>query len=342
MRQAVYYNNRDIRIVEAVVPKIGPQEVLVRVEASGICGSDVMEWYRKDKVPLILGHEVSGVIEDIGEEVRAYKKGDRIACAHHVPCGSCRYCLAGHETVCQTLRKTNFDPGGFCEYLRLPKINVDCGVFLLPEHLTFEEATFVEPLACVLRGQRLAGLSAGKSVLVLGAGIAGLLHIKLAKARGAERVIATDINEFRLQAAKKFGADAIINAREYSHEKLRQVNMGRLADTVIVSTGALPAITQAQESVEKGGVILFFAPLENNKRVNFSFNELFWRQEITLTSSYAGSPQDYREALELLSEGKLVVSDMVTHRLGLADIEEGFKLVAEADKSIKVIIFPRN
>jgi L-iditol 2-dehydrogenase len=182
MRQAVYYNNRDIRIEEAALPKIGPGELLIRVEAAGICGSDVMEWYRRDKTPLVLGHEVSGRIEQVGEGLSLYKKGDRLTCAHHVPCGKCRYCLSGHQTVCDTLRKTNFDPGGFSEYLRLPKINVDHGVFLLPEHLSFEEATFVEPLSCVLRGQRLAGFPTGKTVLVLGSGITGLMHIKLAKA----------------------------------------------------------------------------------------------------------------------------------------------------------------
>jgi len=341
MRVAVYYSNRDIRIEQRPKPKIGPGELLIRVEASGICGSDVMEWYRINRTPLVLGHEIAGTIEEAGEGVRIYKKGDRVACAHHVPCGKCHYCLAGHETVCDTLRKTNFDPGGFCEYLRLPKINVDSGVLLLPGSVSFEEATFVEPVACVIRGQRLAGMKPGLTVLVVGSGIAGLLHIHLARARGAGCIISTDISDYRLRAAKKFGADISINAKEYSVDMLRDLNHGMLADLVIVTASSPSAIEQALASVERGGKVLFFAPTEKDKKVLFPFNELFWRTEISLTSSYAGSPLDYKEALGLVSSGKLNVSDMITHRLSLSEIGPGFKLVSEAQESIKVIIYPQ-
>lgn len=341
MRVAMYYSNRDIRIEEAPKPKIGPGELLIRVEASGICGSDVMEWYRINRTPLVLGHEIAGVVEEIGEGVGSYKKGDRVACAHHVPCGKCYYCLAGHETVCDTLRKTNFDPGGFCEYLRLPKINVDYGAFSLPDSLSFDDATFIEPVACVLRGQRLAGIKPGISVLVVGSGIAGLLHIHLAKVKGAGFIVSTDISDYRLQAAKKFGADTSINAREYSAEKLRSLNQGRLADLVIVTAGSPSAIEQALSSVERGGRILFFAPTEKDRKIPIPFNELFWRTEISLTSSYAGSPADYKEALDLIAGKKLGISDMITHRLNLSETSLGFKLVAEAQESIKVIIYPQ-
>ena len=341
MRVAMYYSNRDIRLEDMPRPKIGPGELLIRVEASGICGSDVMEWYRINRTPLVLGHEIAGTVEEAGEGVKIYSKGDRVACAHHVPCGKCRYCLAGHETVCDTLRKTNFEPGGFCEYLRVPKINVDYGVLPLPNSLSFEEATFIEPVACVLRGQRLAGLEKGKSVLVVGSGIAGLLHIHLARATGAKPIISTDISDYRLRQAKKFGADMSINAKEYSSALLRTLNNSRLADLVIVSTGSLSAIEQALASVERGGTILFFAPAEKDTSVPFNFNELFWRTEITLTSSYAGSPSDYKAALDLISSRKLNVLGMITHRLNLSETGLGFKIVAEAQESIKVIIHPQ-
>jgi len=341
MRVAMYYNNRDIRTEEMPKPKIGVGELLIRVEASGICGSDVMEWYRINRTPLVLGHEIAGTVEEVGEGVKIYNKGDRVACAHHVPCGKCRYCLAGHETVCDTLRKTNFDPGGFCEYLRLPKINVDYGVLSLPDSVSFEEATFIEPVACVIRGQRLAGMKPGITILVVGSGIAGLLHIHLAKVMGAGRIISTDILEYRLNAAKKFGADISINAKEYSAKILRGQNQGRLADLVIVSTGSSSAIEQALESVERGGTILFFAPTDKDRRIPLPFNELFWRTEISLTSSYAGSPSDYKEALDLIANKRLDVSGMITHRLSLSETGRGFKLVAEAQESIKVIIYPQ-
>ncbi|MCX5697624.1 MAG: alcohol dehydrogenase catalytic domain-containing protein [Candidatus Omnitrophica bacterium] len=342
MRVANYYNNHDLRIEERPMPKIGPGELLIRVEASGICGSDVMEWYRLHKAPLILGHEVAGVVEDTGKDLNGYKKGMRVTLAHHVPCGLCHYCLSGHEAVCETLRKTNFDPGGFCEYLRLPRVNIEKGgVFILPEEVGFDEATLVEPLACVLRGQRIAGFKKGHSVLVIGSGIAGLLHILLARAHGAGVIVSTDIIEYRLKAALKFGADASIDAGEYKPDKLRSLNHGMLADLVIVTSGADSAIHQALGSVGLGGTILFFAPSSLNAKILISYNDLFWRNEITLTSSYAANPGEYQEALELISSKKVNVAPMITHRMGLAKISEGFRLVEEAGESIKVIIHPQ-
>lgn len=341
MRAAVYYNNHDIKIQEVPLPKIGPGELLIRVEAAGICGSDVMEWYRKDKVPLVLGHEITGVIEEVGRGIKNYKKGDRVVCAHHVPCGKCHYCLTGHQTVCETLRKTNFDPGGFAEFLRLPAINVEKGTYILPKSVSFEEATFVEPLACILRGQRIAGGVKNKFVLVIGSGIAGILHIILANYSGAACIVATDIVEYRLKAAKKLGASLSINAKEYSPQILRKLNHGRLADLVVITSGAPSAISQALASAERGGVVLFFAPTEKGEKISVPFNEIFWRTEITLTSSYAGSPANYKEALDLITNKKLNLSEMITHRLSLADTGVGFRLVAEAKDSMKVIIYPQ-
>jgi len=341
MRVAMYYNNQDLRLEEMPAPQIGPGELLMRVEASGICGTDLLEWYRLHKAPLVLGHEVAGVIVAVGEGVERYKEGDRISAAHHVPCNTCHYCLSGHHTVCDTLRQTNFDPGGFAEYLRLPRINVERGIFPLPGELSFEEATFVEPLACVLRGQRLACLQPGCTVLVIGSGVAGLLHIQLARPSGAGRIIATDIVDYRLEAARRFGADVVIHAEEYTQTYLRRVADGRLADLVVVCSGATSAIAQALESVERGGTVLFFAPTEPGVSIPISVNDLFWRNEITLTSSYGGSPGDYTAALGLIGAGKIPVREMITHRLGLAETGLGFQLVSQAQDSLKVIIEPQ-
>ena len=323
------------------MPQIGRGELLVRVEASGICGSDVMEWYRRDRVPLVLGHEIGGQIVAVGDGVEGYKEGDRISAAHHVPCNTCRYCLSGHHTVCDTLRQTNFDPGGFAEYIRLPAINVDRGVFLLPDEVSYEEATFIEPLACVLRGQRIAHMQPGQSVLVIGSGITGLLQVQLARALGASCVVATDINNYRLEAAGRFGADASVQAEEDVPAYLRQVNQGRLADLVVVCTGAMSAIAQALHSVERGGTVLLFAPTSPGVTIPISVNDLFWRNDITLTTSYGGSPADYAMALELIGAHRVSVHEMITHRLGLAEAGLGFQLVAEAQDSIKVIIEPQ-
>ena len=341
MRVAMWYNNRDVRVEEMPIPQLGSGELLVRVEACGICGSDVMEWYRLDRAPLVLGHEISGQIVAVGEGVEAYREGERVSAAHHVPCNTCHYCLSGHHTVCDTLRRTNFDPGGFAEYIRLPAINVDRGVFRLPDAVSYEEATFIEPLACVLRGQRLAHMRPGISVLVIGSGITGLLHVQLARTLGASRVIAIDITPYRLELAKRLGADVTIQAEGDLPNRLRQVNQGRLVDLVIVCTGATSAIVQALESVERGGTVLFFAPTKPDVTIPISITELFWRSEVTLTSSYAGNPADYQTALGLIGAGTLPVCRMITHRLSLAETGLGFQLVAEAQNSVKVIIEPQ-
>src|SRR5574341_1001575 len=179
MKVAMYYNNRDVRVEEMAVPSIGAGEVAA-----------------------------------VGEGLQGYRVGDRVFVSHHVPCMSCRYCLSGHHSVCDTLRRTRFDPGGFAEYLRVPGINVRLGTFLLPEAMSFEEGSFIEPLACVVRGQRFAGLHTGQSVLVIGSGISGVLHVQLARAQGSALVVATDVNEFRLEAAKQLGAHETLHASE--------------------------------------------------------------------------------------------------------------------------------
>ncbi|MDP3730602.1 MAG: alcohol dehydrogenase catalytic domain-containing protein [Candidatus Omnitrophota bacterium] len=354
MRVASYYSNSDIRLEEKPRPTIGEGELLVRIEASGICGTDCLEWYRINRVPLVLGHEIAGVVAEVGRGARLYKVGDRVSVSHHVPCGKCRFCKSGHESVCDTLRKTNFDPGGFSEFVRVPKINIEKGgVYKLPKNVSFEEATFIEPLACVVRGQRLANFSAeggsadlcggrkDKSVLVIGSGISGLLHIQLAKLGGAKIIVATDISEPRLKAARKLGADYAIDARGYTPKRFKEFNSGYLADFVIICAGARQAFEQGLRSVERGGTVLVFAAAGKNMTMPVPINDIFWRNEVTITSSYAGSPDDHRQALEKIASHKINVYDMITHRFGLGGTGRGFRLVAKAKESIKVIIEPQ-
>jgi len=340
LRVAMYYANNDVRLEEMPAPAAGKREMVVRVMASGICGSDVMEWYRRDKVPLVLGHEIAGEVVGADEGVR-YRIGQRVSASHHVPCGLCHYCRRGHETVCDTLRKTNFYPGGFAEYVLLPEINVKSGVYPLPDEVSYEEGTFVEPLACVLRGQRAAGLRKGDSVLVIGSGISGALHVALARARGARLVAATDINEWRLGKAREWGAHEAIRADSDVPGEFRKLNGGRGADVVILTSGAESAIRQALEAVDRGGSVLFFAPMREDTAVPLPVNRLFWRNEITLASSYAANPAEHIDALELIRSGKVNVRGMITHRLPLAKTQEGFGLVSGAGESLKVIIEPQ-
>lgn len=332
MRIAKYYANRDVRLEEMPRPKIASGELLVKVRASGICGTDVLEWYRLKKAPLVLGHEIAGKIAEVTRDEKRYKVGMRVFVSHHVPCNSCHYCLSGHHTACETLHTTNYFPGGFSEYIRVPKINTKYGVFILPKEISYEEGTFIEPLACVIRGQRLAEVKKGQSILILGSGISGLLHLLLARSKGAGRITMTDINEYRLRKAKNLGADAVINARKDISVK---------ADLVIVCTGAFPAFKQALRCVDRGGTVLFFACTEPGKDLAVPVNE-FWRNEIKLMTSYANSPEDAREAIDLIRKKKVPVKKIITHRLNLEDAQEGFRLVAEAKNSIKVIIKPHS
>ena len=340
MYVAMYYNNNDVRIEEMPIPEINDNELLVKVQASGICGSDVMEWYRIKKAPLVLGHEIAGDVVQVGKNVEKYKVGDRVFVSHHVPCNTCRYCLDDQHTLCDTLHSTNFYPGGFAEYLRVPEINVDRGVFLLPKEMSYDEGVFIEPLACVVRGMRIVGMKPGASVLVIGSGIAGLLHIKLARALGAGRVIATDIDDYRLETAKKLGADMVINAKENVTEKVKQYNDGRLADIVVLCTGALPAVKQAINSVDRGGTLLFFAPTEPGVEIPFPLFDL-WNKGVKMVSTYAGGPRDIADAIKLIRFKKVTVIDMISHKLPLSEAAKGFKLVAQAQESIKVVLYPQ-
>jgi len=342
MRAAMYYNNSDIRLETVPTPAIGPDEMLVKIHSSGLCGSDVMEWYRIDKAPLILGHEIAGEVVEAGRDVKGFTFGDRVVATHHVPCFTCHQCLSGHETVCDLLLSgTHFDPGGFCEYVRLKGVNVERGTWKIPDHVSYDAATFVEPLACVYRGQQTAGVAHGKSVLVLGSGISGQLHTHLAAMSGAGFVAATDINNYRLLAAKKVGASATFKAKEDVAALFRAANQGRGADIVIVCASAEGAFKQAFESVARGGTILIFAPTMEGVTLPLSVNELFWRRDVTLTTTYAGSPADCKTALELIAAGRVNVEQMITHTFGLEDTVDGSKLVASGGESIKVIIRPQ-
>ncbi|MBI3740086.1 MAG: zinc-binding dehydrogenase [Chloroflexi bacterium] len=219
------------------------------------------------------------------------------------------------------------------QYTLFPiKSNVNRGIFRLAQEVSFEDGVFIEPLACVVRGQRLASLHLGQSILVLGSGITGLLHIALARASGAGRIVATDVNEFRLNAALRFGADSVIDAKENVPARLRNLNDGRLADLVIICTGAFSAFIQALQSVAPGGTVLFFAPTEPGITIPVPVND-FWRNGITLLPSYGASPFDIVVATELIRARRVPVREMVSHRLSLEETGRGFQLVANAEQS---------
>jgi L-iditol 2-dehydrogenase len=339
MLAAVYYNNRDVRIEEMPTPEIADDEILFKVIACGICGSDVTEWYRVPKAPKVLGHEAAGVVAKTGKNVTRCGVGHRVFVSHHVPCNKCRYCLSGHHTACETLHTTNYYPGGFAQYVRVPKINVEQGVYKLPDNVSFEEGTFIEPLACVIRGQRLAALQKDDTLLIIGGGLAGNLHAQFAKAQGVRKIIVAGVNQYRLKLTKKFGAHHTIDGRLNVPQELKKINDGRLADQVFICKGGESAALTAMNCVDKGGTILFFAVADPKVKIPVPMTE-FWRNEITLKTSYGAAPRDLEESLAVLSQKKLNVVDMITHRFGIRQAAEGFRLMAESRESLKIMIEP--
>jgi L-iditol 2-dehydrogenase len=336
MKVAVWYNNRDIRIEDAPRPKPGPGEMLIKVISCGICGSDVVEWYRLPRAPLVQGHEIGAEVVEVGAGLKDYRPGDRVFVAPKVPCLECRYCRAGHFPVCPNVKVRL--PGGFAEYVLVPEVLVQRGTYRLPESMSYDTATFIEPLACVVRSQHLAGVEPEQTVLVLGCGMSGLLQVKLAAARGC-RVVATDLNPDRLALARRYGAAVTLDAAGDVPRAL-VAESGRKADVVILCTSALPAVEQAWACLDKGGAVVFFAVPGPDKPVTVPLNA-FWTQEVRILTSYYCGPPDLVEALRLLDDKTIEVESLITHRLPLEDIARGFRLVIEGRESIKVIVKPQ-
>ena len=337
MKISIWRNNRDIRLEERPIPEPGADEILVKVISCGICGSDISEWYRLPRAPLVLGHEIGAEVVKSGSNVKKFSPGDRVFVAPKVPCMECYYCENGHEPVCSNVKDRL--PGGFAQFLVVPSGLVEKGTYLLPPTLSYDQSTFIEPLACVVRSQRLGAMKENRHVVVLGCGMSGLLHLKLAKARGC-RTTAVDVSDNRLAFAKKVGADIVINGASNLSDQLVAAH-GRKADVVMLCTSALPAITQAWQCVDKGGTIVFFAVPDPGKEVTIPIND-FWMKEIRIQTSYYCGPTDIAESIKMIEEKLVSVEDMITHRLPLDDIREGFRLVCEAKDSIKVIIKPNN
>ncbi len=335
MKVSKWYNNSDIRIEEIPTPSPGEGEMLVKVHSCGICGSDVVEWYRLPRAPLVLGHEVGVEVVEVGAGVSKYKVGDRLFIAPKVPCMKCRYCLKGNFPQCSEVKDRL--PGGFAGYILVPKELVNNGCYLLPDNVSYDQATFIEPLACVIRAQRLALIERGQTVLVLGSGMSGLLHVKLADNKHC-KVMATDINHSKLEMAISSGADYVTTANTDILEQLVQVN-GTKADAVIVTTSAMSALGQAWEAVDMGGVVVLFAVPEPGKEVIVPFND-FWRKEIRIITSYYCGPSDIDEAIALISYGEIIVDDLITHRLPLEDTARGFQILLDGEEAVKIIVRP--
>lgn len=338
MKVAMYYSQRDIRIEDLPTPKIGEDEALVEMKACGLCGSDMMEWYLKSRAPLVLGHEPAGIIVEKGKKVKDFNVGDRVFVHHHVACLTCHYCLHGDYTLCEQFHKTHLDPGGFAEYFRVPAPNLQIDTLKIPASLTFEEATLIEPVGCCLRAIRKCGLQAGDSVAVIGSGAVGIIHVALTKILGATKIVASDIVDFRLAMAKKFGADVTVNPQRENLKSVVEAETGGVGvDVAFVTAPSLDAYKAGLSVCREGGKLCVFAPTEPKDKLQLSPKELFF-SEVQIIPSYSTSHVETRIALELLKSKRLNLKELITHRFKLEETAEAFKTALENKESLKILI----
>jgi L-iditol 2-dehydrogenase len=341
MKAAMYYGPKDIRIEELPKPEIEDEEALVKMEACGICGSDLMDWYLKSRAPLVLGHEPAGIIIEKGVKVKRFEVGDRVFVHHHVACLKCHYCQHGDYTLCEQFHETNIKPGGFAEYFKVPPPNLQLDTLKIPEGMSFEEATFIEPVGCCLRALTKCGIKLGDSVAVVGSGVTGIIQTALSKIFGAAKVIVGDLVDYRLHMAKRFGADILVNSeREDFAAVAKAETEGRGVDVAIVTAPSLEAYKYGLRACRKGGKLCVFAPVEPAKYLQLSPKELFF-SEVQLIPSYSTSHLETRKALELIKSGRINVKELITHRFSLAEIAEAFKTAHNTRESLKVMVLSR-
>jgi L-iditol 2-dehydrogenase len=340
MRAARAYAFDDVRVEEVAIPRLEPGDIRVRVSVCGVCSSDAMEWYVSRKVPVVLGHEPVGIVEEVTAEVDELEVGDRVFFHHHVPCMECRACQRGLFTSCQRFRETGLDPGGFAELVRVPAAIVRLDVLKIPDEVSDEAAAFIEPVACSLRAFNKMYMEPGNIVWVIGAGPMGLINVRLARYLGAEPIVVTDPVEVRREYALRAGADVALDpgAADFA-ERMREATNGWGAEKIIVGPGSVGAIEHGLAHAAPGAVVMVFTPTPPEATVDYRPHDLYFK-EVTITHSYSAGPIDTREALDLLAAGELEVEDLITHRFGLEGVGEALRLAKVHDESLRSVIYP--
>jgi L-iditol 2-dehydrogenase len=330
----------EIEIKDVPIPKINSKEVLVKMIVCGVCGTDIEKIKGKSATPLKLGHEVAGVIVEVGSAVKNFAVGDRVFVHHHVPCYTCYYCRHGDYTLCDEFPKSNLDPCGMAEYFRVPEDNVEKGAILkLPNEVEFDEAALIEPIGCCIRGLNKAKVNAGDDVLIIGAGPIGLIMISLLKLFGAGNIIVSETSSFRLSIAKSFNVNVAVNPiNENLKETVYEVTDGRGVDLAIVAVGNAKVIPQALDLLRKGGKLLLFGSPPPGDLLIYDANKIFLR-ELKIIPSYSTTEIETNIALKLLKLKKIDVSKLVSHRFKLDEAEKALKLAAESDKALKILIY---
>jgi L-iditol 2-dehydrogenase len=322
-----------VSVVDMAIPRIGPGDALMRTRASGICGSDLLTWYVRGKAGSILGHEVAGEIVEIGGAVEGFAPGDPVVPHHHAACGKCDECRSGRAVHCRDWRASRLDPGGMAEFVRIPADNLSRDTTRIPPALTDEEATFIEPLATVVKAFRRGGYTPSQSFLAVGAGTTGQLAIRLANSEGASRIAGADGVASRLALAETSGASELFDvSREALDRQIRDP-----FDFVFVGPGKATVLESAFAAVAPGGTLLAFTMAPPEERLAISLHDIYFR-EIQIVPSYSAGPGDMREALALLAARRIEVADLVTHRFPIARGREAFERARDPDGSVKVLL----
>jgi L-iditol 2-dehydrogenase len=327
----------EVEVVDVPEPRIGPGEALLATRVSGICGSDLLDWYVKGKAGSILGHELSGTIVELGDGVADFAPGDRVVPHHHAPCFACRECEAGQYVHCAEWRSSRLDPGGMAERVRIPAGNLARDTLRIPGGLTDEAASFTEPLATVVKAFRRGRFAAGRSFFVVGLGTTGQLALRLARASGATSVGSADLVASRLEAARGSGADGVVDVgRESLADGARRLSDGRGFDFVFVCPGKSAVIRDAVGAVAPGGTLLVFTMAAPGEAWPADLNGLYFR-EVAVVPSYSCGPDDTREALSAIASGRVPVADLVSHRFAIGQAPEAFARARRAEGSMKVV-----
>lgn len=340
MKVAVYYNNHDVRVEECPRPQPKGGEILVKTKACGVCGTDTHEWYNAPKAPLTLGHEPSGIIEEIGPDVTKFRVGDRVFVHHHVPCMVCEHCRQGNFTMCATFKKTRILPGGFSEYFIASELHVERDTLLLPNHVSFEAGTLVEPLACIIHAIRKTNIKAGDSVALIGTGTSGLMLIECLRFWGVRKLIVYEVLDWRIAKAREFGAKEVLipyDDPEKEADRLREILKSDGADKVFITANNIRATKLGLRLANKGGTVMLFAVSRPDEIMELYPHHILFN-EIMVTGTYSADHLDTRMALDLIASGDVSAEKIISHKYPLEKLSDAILQTASQHESLKCII----
>jgi len=342
MTAAVLYGKEDVKIERVPIPPLEAGEVLVKVNVALTCGTDLKVFQRGYHArmivpPALFGHELSGVIEEVGPGVRDFRRGMRVVALNSAPCGACFYCMRHQENLCEDLL---FNNGAYAEYIKIPRRIVESNMLALPDDVTFESAAMTEPLACALRGLQETGADIGDTITIIGAGPLGLMLMQVAKLMGCD-VVAVVKRDEQVSDAKRFGADDVVHINKVKSpiEAVMHLTEGRGSDVVIEAVGRPQAWQWAVDMVRRGGAVNFFGGCASGTKVELDTNRLHY-SELTLKATFHHTPESVRKAFALIAEKKIKSTDYVTGEAPLSKLKQVLQQMLERGNQIKTAIIP--